>query len=239
MKKLLAVFLVLSLLLAGCGAEKTEAEVAGKLEPTNAPTENAEVATELVLEETPVSMGQLEGGTYTNAYAGFGCELGSDWLFYGAEDLQELPENVQELISDTELGDAMENISQFADMMAENVNEMVTVNVLYQKQNMQERVAFAMLSDEEILDATLEQKDMMIESYAQAGMIVESVEKCTVTFLGEDRMALRTVGTMQDVPFVIVQVFDYHLGQYSVTLTINSYIEDKSQQVLDLFYPVG
>lgn len=239
MKKLLAVFLVLSLLLAGCGAEKTEAEVAGKLEPTNAPTENAEVATEPVLEETPVSMGQLEGGTYTNAYAGFGCELGSDWLFYGAEDLQELPENVQELISDTELGDAMENISQFADMMAENVNEMVTVNVLYQKQNMQERVAFAMLSDEEILDATLEQKDMMIESYAQAGMIVESVEKCTVTFLGEDRMALRTVGTMQDVPFVIVQVFDYHLGQYSVTLTINSYIEDKSQQVLDLFYPVG
>lgn len=239
MKKVLAVFLVLSLLLAGCGAEKTEAEVAGKLEPTNVPTESAEAATDPVLEETPVSMGQLEGGIYTNTYAGFGCELGSDWLFYGAEELQDLPGNVREMIADTELGDAMEGINQFVDMMAENVNEKVTMNVLYQKQNMQERLGFAMLSDEEILDATLEQKDMMIESYTQAGMLVESVEKCTVTFLGEERMALRTVGTTQDVPFVIVQVFDYHLGQYSVTLTITSYIEDKSQQMLDLFYPVG
>ena len=79
----------------------------------------------------------------------------------------------------------------------------------------------------------------MVEAYAQAGMDVESMERVTVTFLGEEREALRTVGAVAGVPFYMVQIFDYHLGQYSVTLTINSYMEDKTQQTLDLFYPVN
>ena len=70
-------------------------------------------------------------------------------------------------------------------------------------------------------------------------MDVESMERITVTFLGEERAALRTVGTAADVPFYMVQIFDYHLGQYSVTLTVNSYLEDRTQQILDLFYPVN
>lgn len=245
MKKLLAFLLVLSLLLAGCGAQQSEAEVAGKVEPATQPMEadetaqSTEEATEAATEEPVVTMGSLEGGVYTNDYAGYACELDSSWLFYGAEDLQDLPENVQELVADTELGDILEGVSQFTDMMAENVDEMVTMNVLYQKQSMQKRVAFAMLSEEEILDATLEQKDLMLEAYTQAGMDVQTMEKVKVTFLGEERLALRTVGTTQEIPFVILQVFDYHLGQYSVTLTVTSYIEDKTQQTLELFYPVS
>ena len=70
-------------------------------------------------------------------------------------------------------------------------------------------------------------------------MDVESMERITVTFLGEKRAALQTVGSVNGVPFYMVQIFDYHLGQYSVTLTVNSYLEDNTQQVLDLFYPVS
>lgn len=248
MKKLLALLLVLSVFLAGCGKTAPESSVAGTVEPAT----EATVATE---EETPteetipaetaapadktVTMGRLEGGTYTNAYAGYGCEMGEDWTFYGAEELQELPENVKEAIADTEIGDLMEDVSQFTDMMAENVDQMLTVNVLYQKHTMQERLAFSMMSEEELIDGTLEEQDMMIAAYAQAGMNVESMERITVTFLGEERAALRTVGTVTDVPFYMVQIFDYHLGQYSVTLTANSYLEDNTQQILDLFYPVN
>lgn len=234
MKRLIVLFTVLALLLAGCGEEIPEADVSGKVEPTT------EAATEAVTPaETPVSMGRMEGGTYTNEYAGYACDLDSSWIFYGAEELQELPDNVKELIADTEMADVIGDVPQFTDMMAENVDLMATVNALYQKHTMQERLGFTMLSDEELIDSTLEQQEMMKEAYTQAGMDVESMERVTVKFLGEDRVALRTVGTTAEIPFYMVQIFDYHLGQYSVTLTVNTYVEDNTQQVLDLFYPVS
>ena len=82
MKRLIVLFTVLALLLAGCGEEIPEADVSGKVEPTT------EAATEAVTPaETPVSMGRMEGGTYTNEYAGYACDLDSSWIFYGAEEL--------------------------------------------------------------------------------------------------------------------------------------------------------
>ena len=230
MKRLLALFVVLAMLLAGCGNSAPESSVVGTVEPTTESTAPA---------ETPVTMGRLEGGTYINEYAGYACELDNNWTFYSAEELQVLPDNVKELIADTELADVIGDVPQFTDMMAENVNDMITINALYQKHTLQERLGFAMLTDAELIDGTLEQQDMMKDAYAQAGMDVESMERITVTFLGEERAALRTVGTAADVPFYMVQIFDYHLGQYSVTLTVNSYLEDKTQQILDLFYPVN
>ena len=230
MKKVLVFLTILALLLAGCGTSAPESSVAGTVEPTS---ESAAPA------ETPVTMGRLEGGSYINDYTGYACELDSNWTFYSAEELQELPDNVKELIADTEMADVIGDVPQFTDMMAENVNDMITINALYQKHTLQERLGFAMLTDAELIDGTLEQQDMMVEAYAQAGMDVESMERVTVTFLGQEREALRTVGAVADVPFYMVKIFDYHLGQYSVTLTINSYMEDKTQQTLDLFYPVN
>lgn len=230
MKKVLVFLTILALLLAGCGTSAPESSVAGTVEPTS---ESAAPA------ETPVTMGRLEGGSYINDYTGYACELDSNWTFYSAEELQELPDNVKELIADTEMADVIGDVPQFTDMMAENVNDMITINALYQKHTLQERLGFAMLTDAELIDGTLEQQDMMVEAYAQAGMDVESMERVTVTFLGQEREALRTVGTVAGAPFYMVQIFDYHLGQYSVTLTINSYMEDKTQQTLDLFYPVN
>lgn len=230
MKKVLVFLTILALLLAGCGTSAPESSVAGTVEPT---AESAAPA------ETPVTMGRLEGGSYINDYTGYACELDSNWTFYSAEELQELPDNVKELIADTEMADVIGDVPQFTDMMAENVNDMITINALYQKHTLQERLGFAMLTDTELIDGTLEQQDMMVEAYAQAGMDVESMKRITVTFLGQEREALRTVGTVAGAPFYMVQIFDYHLGQYSVTLTINSYMEDKTQQTLDLFYPVN
>ena len=240
-KKFLVLLVILSMLLVGCGGKTAEAEVSGKLEPMTEPSAKQEepAAEEELPAETPVTMGRLEGGTYINEYAGYSCTLDSNWAFYGAEELQELPDNVKELLADTEIGDTMESVTQFTDMMAENVNEMVTVNVLYQKISLQERLAFAMLSESEIIDATLEQQDSMIDAYAQAGMNVDTIEKVTVTFLGEERTCLKTTGTMQDIPFYILQVFDFQLGQYTVTLSVNSYMEDKTAQTLELFQPIN
>lgn len=225
MKWLLALMLVLAVLLAGCG--ETAEDVAGNVTPTEA-----------AAKENPVSLGRLEGGVYTNSYAGFGCTLDSSWTFYSAEELQELPENVNEALKDTEIGDALEGVEQITDMMAENADMLCSMNVLYQKMDAQTRLVYAMMSDDAIADAMLTQSDTMIAAYAQAGMDVTSMEKVTVSFLGDDRIALRTEGTMQDIPFYMIQLFDFDQGSYSITMTFTSYLEDKTADMLELFYEV-
>ena len=45
--------------------------------------------------------------------------------------------------------------------------------------------------------------------------------------------------TTQGVPYYTLQLFDFALGQYSVTLTLASFVEDNTTGMLELFYPVS
>lgn len=224
---ILAVLMTLSVLLGGCGT--SQKEVAGTVTP--AATESAE--------ERIMSIGRIEGGTYTNNYVGFAVDLDSSWTYYSAEELQELPENVAEILEGSELGETVDPMSQFTDMLAENIDMMTTINVLYKKLDMQTRMVYALMDEEEILDAVLEQSDEMIAAYAQAGMEVSSMEKVTVTFLGEERVGLKTVSTMGGIPYYTLQVFAYHLGGYSATITFASFVEDQTDSLVALCYPIS
>lgn len=222
---LVSLILVMALLLAGCGGKQEE--VSGKITPNE---------TEAAVEENPVSLGRIEGGVYTNAYAGFGCKLDANWVYYGAEELQELPDDVRNQIEGSEMGEAMEGYPQIFDMQAENVNDLTGMNVVYTKVGMQERLAYSMLNEEQEIDAALEQKDMMVDAYAQAGIEVQSMEKVKVTFLGEEHYALYTVAQTQGVAYYMLQINNYDAGAYGVTLTVSSFLEDKTEDVLNLFY---
>lgn len=218
--------LALCLVLCGCGGESKE-DVSGNLTPaeSTAPAE-----------EKSVSMGLLEGGTYENSYAGFGFTLDDSWVIYPAEELQSLPEDVREMFQDTDLENY--EINQFTDVLAENAEALTTMNVLYQKVSLQERLAYAVMSEEALIDTTLSQYDTMVQAYANAGILVESMDKKAVTFLGQERIALYTVATVQDVPYYILQIYDYDLGDYAIITTFGSYWEDNTESLLELFYTV-
>lgn len=230
-KRCFVLFLIVAMMFAGCAnTGSSKEEVSGTVQTT---------ATESALMEKPVSMGRIEGGSYINEYAGFACNLDSSWEFYSAEELQEFPEAAKKALEGSELGDNIDTMNQFTDMLAENVDDMVSINVLYQKHSMQERLSFAMLTEEEILDTVLEQQDMLVEAYNQAGFEVESIEKVKVSFLGEERMAIRSAMTIQGIPYYLLQIMDYHRGRYSVTLSLISFVEDNTESLLELFYKVG
>ena len=74
MKKIIAILLVLAFLLAGCS--QNSAPHSGTVE---------QIPTESPVVEKEVSLGRMEGGVYTNTYAGFGCKLDSTWTFLSAE----------------------------------------------------------------------------------------------------------------------------------------------------------
>jgi len=228
---LLICILALALLLAGCGGE--EKEISGNVTPleTTIPETTAPV-----VEDNPLSLGRMEGGTYTNTYVGYGCTLDENWAFFSAEELQELPETVREALEGSAIAGEDGMPEQITDMMAENVTDLTTMNLLYTKISMQERLAQAMMTEETLIDATLAQKDELIAAYAQMGIEVTSVEKDIVTFLGEERCVIRTEAAVEGVPYYILQLFDHNLGQYYTTLTLASYVEDNTDSLLQLWY---
>lgn len=227
--------LVLAMLLSGCAGEQ---DIAGTVEEDNdqvmeMPVVVGETAAEQ--EEREVSLGRIQGGVYTNAYVGIGCKLDGDWEYYTAEELQELPGYAAQQLEGTALEESLKNVDQFVDMKAENAVDFLTVNILFSKTDMQTRL-MCTADPELLLDQTLDQKDVLAESYAQAGILVSDMEKVTVTFLGAEQSALLTTAEVEEIPTYILQLFDYSLGQYGMTMTVYSYLENNTQDVLDLFY---
>ncbi len=201
---------------------------------TTAPTQGTTAPTDPDVDEN-LSLGRMEGGVYTNSYVGLRCTLDTDWIYYGVEELQEVPGNIGEMMSGSELGDAMANYTQVMDMMAENTDMLTSINVVYVKQSLADRAAYLSMTEEQIIDSVLAQKDAMIDAYNQAGITVKSMDKVTVTFMGQQRTALRTEAEVSGIAYYTLQFFYHHLGSYSVTLTVSSYVEDRTVDLLELF----
>ena len=227
----LALLMVLSMTACGSKPASNNPPAAGST-PVENPTEAP------VLEENALALGVVEGQTYANTYAGIGCALDGDWVIYPADQLQELPDITKQMMEGTELEKAMENVTQFTDMYAESVELLCNVNVLFQKLDMTQRIAYSVMDEKAVLDATMEQKDTMIQAYAQGGINVDTMEIVTVTFLGQEHYALKTVAETEGVPYYCLQVFDFWLGQYSMTITFASFIEDSTESMLEMFYAV-
>ena len=236
MKRLISALLALTLglALAGCAGnrepggtitpknEDTQETTTAPVEETTAPAEETAAPVEETaapieetaapIEETTaptVSLGRMEGGVYTNEYAGFACSLDETWEYYTAEELQDLSDLTQEQLQVSALAEQAATFDQITDMMAESYENL----------------------------ATMQQKDLLMQTYAQAGINATGMEKTQVTFLGEEHFAIHTVADIEGTPYYILQLFRYNLGgQYYVTLTLASFVEDNTASLLDLFY---
>ena len=233
-KRFLAILLVFALLLCGCSKETDAATPATNPATEPAPVTEPAPATEPAATDSG-SLGVLEGGTYTNTYVGFGFSLDENWTIYPADQLQELPEDISSIFDGTELENY--NVPTIMDILAENLTDLTTMNVLYQKLTMQERLTYLTMTEVQIIDLMIsDYYDALVASYANAGIIVESITTKQVTFLGQPRTALYTVASIQDIPYYILQLYDFQLGPYSITTTVASYVEDNTLSLLDLFF---
>lgn len=201
-------------------------------EPTTEP------ATEPAEEESNLSMGRLEGDTYINEYAGFICKMDDSWQFYSAQELQELPEQISEATKGSELNKLLNGLSQFTDMMAENTTELVSVNMVYTNLTAQMQAVTGYMDEETAIDMVLQQAETLEAYYSAAGITVYSMEKVKVNFLGEEHFAVYSVMDLQGIPYYTLQLMNYSLGEYGLTLTLASYVDDKTTDLLELFEPL-
>lgn len=237
MKRILAAILALVMLLAMTACFDRDSSLNDtipnpvKPDETTAPQETEAPKADMV------SLGRVEDGVYTNTYAGFACTLDENWTLMTAEQLQQLPGAVAELLEGSELLADSVALETIADMMAENTTDLTSINVQLQKVPISQRLVYLALSDEQILDEVLKLQDTMMDAYAQAGITVEKMEKKQVPFLGEQRWALHTTATVNGINYYILQFFDYSKGSYGITLTLGSFVEDNTASLLSLFTP--
>lgn len=229
MKRLICGLLALVMVLALCGCSKGGDAPSGG---TGEESGNQEPETR------EVTLGELRDGVYYNAYAGFTITLDENWKPCTVEQLQDISNLTQEALQDSAMGEQLAEYEQITDMMAECYNDRTSLNVLYTRLDMMERADYALLSEEQLVDSKLDQKELLIQAYADEGTVVESMEKKQVTFQGEEHFAVYTVASMDGTPYYTLQLFRYNLGgPYYVTLTLGSFVEDKTAELLDLFAP--
>lgn len=200
-----SVFLVLALVLTGCGSSKKE-----------------------------LSLGQLENGSYRNNYTGYGFDLGDDWIFHGAQELEGIDWDAME----GEISEQMEGRDQFTDFLAENPEALTTINLVYTAQSGAEQVGNRFLTDEERADSVLAQRPAIEEAYIQVGITVEDMEKVQVTFLGRPTWGVKTTAKVEDLDYYILQTFGNSADVFCTVLTCASFGEDRTEQLLKMFYEV-
>lgn len=233
--------LVLALSMTACGAAGSEAPK-GEYKPAEQEdtlTDDAKPGDTLPDDTVPeedndFSLGTMQGGTYENAYVGYGCTLGPNWAYKTAEELQDISGLTKDIFE--EGGVDTSAFNQVLDMMAECTDPLASINIQYTALSAQERIAHRMAGEEGLVDGTLQQKDLLISTYAQAGIEVSAMEKVSVTFCGEERWAIHTTASIQGMPYYILQLFDTNIGPYYVTLTLGAFVEDTTPQLLELFY---
>lgn len=250
---LLLSLLLLAAMLGACGGEPEESTIAPVA--TQAPESPAaqEPAGEEPAGEEPdaadggpaeaerqLSLGSFSGSTYTNSYAGFGCTLDGSWTFADAQQLQQLTEASAGLVSEADVENyfSTTNTTSLTDMYAESSEMMATVNVLYSKVSVAERLAYSTLDEEDVIDATLAQSEQLKSIYESMGVSITSTEKVLVNFLGEEHYAMKTVTDTGGVAGYMLQFIDPFRGSYSITTTIVCYGQDNTQAVADMFFPV-
>lgn len=253
MKRAVSIMLALMLVLSmtACGADSSAPPKGGYKPAEQEQTQPADTGTENTLpddtrpedtqseetvpeEDNDFSLGTMQGGIYENTYVGYGCALDESWTYKTAEELQDISGLTKDIFE--EGGVDTSAFNQVMDMMADRADPISNININYTALSAQERVMHRLAGEEGIIDATLQQKDYLISTYAQAGIEVSTMEKVSVTFCGEERWAIRTVASVQGVPYYLIQLFDTNIGPYYVTLTLGAFVEDTTPELLELFY---
>lgn len=197
-----------------------------------------------VVNEAELSIGRMEGGIYTNEYIGIACKLDTSWTYLTALELEDnlllAQETMQSLesLKGSDIEDAIGSNGHFYDMKANCETDMTSISILYEKLSIQVRVAVKGMTDEQIVKGMISDTDTLVKAYEEMGLTDVKFEVKTIDYLEGKQYALLTTAKVQGIDYYCLQIQNYRLGQYGVTITLTSYLEDKTEDLAKLFYKI-
>ena len=219
MKKLFAMLMALTILMtmAACGQQTTD-EAGGTVDPGAVADRDTSGQVDMPADDagTP-ELGSVNGGTYTNEFAGIGCTLDETWTFYTEAQIAEINGFLTEGTSDEEMRQLMEENQSVYDMYASSTDGLMTMNVVFQNMGL---LFGTTMSAQDYVELSAEQLPDAMGTY---GFEDVTASVTTAEFAGAECPAIAITATVQD-------------GNYIYCVTLCSYTEDVTAQMAALFY---
>lgn len=232
MKKTAAMLMaiwMLALMLTACGQQAPE-QTGGSVKPGAAQDQSVAGQVDASQpDEEELEMGSVNGGTYTNAFAGIGCTLDETWVFYTKEQIAELNGFLTDGTSDEDMKKMMENSQSVQDMYASSTDGLMTINVVFQNMGL---LLGTTMSAQEYAELHVTQIPDAMEAY---GFEDVTASVTTAELAGEERPTIALTATIQDIP-VYELIVCLRQGNYIYCVTLCSYTEDVTAQMAELFY---
>ena len=242
LKRMAALLLTVALLcgLVACGGETqpeaTEVETTAATEPsTTEPetteTETTEAPTETEPETTEnealsgLDLGTIDGNTYTNETLGLRCELDANWYVYTEAELASLMGVVADTLSDTDIGDAVENNQGVTVFFAMDTATYGNLNIAVSKNSMYS------LSEENFVALMVPQMKPLLE---QSGFENVTCTEAEFEFAGQTHTGIDITATVQGMTVYERQVY-LMADSCMYVVTATAYEENGAQAMLDTF----
>lgn len=220
---------MLALMLTACGQQAPE-QTGGSVKPGAAQDQSVTGQVDASQpDEEELEMGSVNGGTYTNAFAGIGCTLDETWVFYTKEQIAELNGFLTDGTSDEDMKKLMENSQSVQDMYASSTDGLMTINVVFQNMGL---LLGTTMSAQEYAELHVTQ---IPDAMAAYGFEDVAASVTTAELAGEERPAIALTATIQDIP-VYELIVCLRQGNYIYCVTLCSYTEDVTAQMAELFY---
>ena len=242
LKSAAALLLVMALLcsLAACGGE-TQPE-ATEPETTTAPTEapTTEETTEPETTEAPTTteaeptedetlsgldIGTVEGNTYTNETLALRCELDANWYIYTEAELASLMGVVADSLSDSIIGDAIDNNQSVTVFFAMDTTTYGNINITISKDSM------SALGEENFVALMVPQMKPLLE---QSGFENVTCTEAEFEFAGQTHTGIDITATVQGMTVYERQVY-LMADSCMYVVTATAYEENGAQAMLDTF----
>lgn len=246
MRKLLTLMLcgMTILSLVACSKTSSEDDVRGEQivkeastdknpsteEVTNTSNEAVSVTDNEETEDKSFSMGKSAGLIYENAFIGLGCTLEEGWSFYTDEQIKQL-NNFATDAAGEDFEELINNAPIIYDMLAVDANQMNNINVNLEK------VDQSVLSSVNLNDVFSQNLPMLEEALDNMGYVNVQSKLITVTIDGEDFSAINTSGEINGLGMYQKSI-GVKCNGYLATITVTTYGEDTTNDILANFYVI-
>ena len=242
LKRMAALLLAVALLcgLAACGGEAqpeaTEVETTAATEPSTTEPETTEPeTTEAPTETEPettenealsgLDLGTVDGNTYTNETLGLRCELDANWYVYTEAELASLMGVVADSLSDSIIGDAIDNNQSVTVFFAMDTTTYGNINITISKDSM------SALGEENFVALMVPQMKPLLE---QSGFENVTCTEAEFEFAGQTHTGIDITATVQGMTVYERQVY-LMADSCMYVVTATAYEENGAQAMLDTF----
>lgn len=174
--------------------------------------------------ENEFALGTTSGLIYENEFIGIGCTLPSGWTFYTDEQIKEL-NNITTDMAGEEIAELIKNSNVVYDMLAVNSNQMDTINVVFEKVDMD-------LDITEYIDLGLPAAKTALENMGGTNI---TTNIGTLTIDGKEFTSVDIECDFQGIKLYQTQFYTKR-DKYVVAITAGTYYENKLADILDGFY---